>query len=329
MEIRLNRPTIRRREMDAVLTTMVQDRIGPGSEADELCAFLSQSFGFSGGIALRTHLESLFALFHCLGLEAGQRVLTTALSPQIYRRACELYGLELVVLDVQDGMTLIDSDALRSAEAELILLEEGKGFYENLEFVSEFNIPVAVDTSYTGSEERYKGLVKFLLIRLESDNLLTSGGGTVVLGAGRKEYSFLKKYREMLSNSELLADINAALAVSMLKNIESGTSKLAELKKLFLDAAARSSHQVWGDESLMEQFALILDGNMNDASSYARKKGIETKAHFSDALILHSEDPERWPNALNIALRTIDFPFYPFLGKSEADAIIKVISTLP
>jgi dTDP-4-amino-4,6-dideoxygalactose transaminase len=84
MKIELYSPTIRRKEMDAVLTTMVEDKIGPGERGRLLLHTAKEHFNFDYALALRSPAVALQLALKALNAEAGQGVIISALSPSYY-----------------------------------------------------------------------------------------------------------------------------------------------------------------------------------------------------------------------------------------------------
>ena len=54
MKIQLYSSTIRRKEMDAVLSCMVEEKTGPGELNQKLVQFVKEFYGVSGAVALRS-----------------------------------------------------------------------------------------------------------------------------------------------------------------------------------------------------------------------------------------------------------------------------------
>ena len=68
MAIETFSPTIRRREMDAVLTCMVEEKLGPGELNARLIQQVKESFGVSGAFAVRSPAIALKYALRALAL---------------------------------------------------------------------------------------------------------------------------------------------------------------------------------------------------------------------------------------------------------------------
>lgn len=81
--------TIRRREMDAVLTCMVDEKIGPGEMTRHLVQSVKEFFSVDGAFAFRSPAIALKYVFKAFGLEPGTGVIISALAPLWQLQAVE------------------------------------------------------------------------------------------------------------------------------------------------------------------------------------------------------------------------------------------------
>ena len=85
--IRFYKPALYRKDMDAVLQTMVDEKIGPGERKKEFLRSFAAYIGKKDGIALRSYPDAIVAALHALGIEEGESVMISVLSPRIYLEA--------------------------------------------------------------------------------------------------------------------------------------------------------------------------------------------------------------------------------------------------
>ena len=83
MKIEIHTPTIRRKEMDAVLTAMVEEKIGPGERSRLLIQTAKEQLRFDYALALRSPIVALHLALKALDVKAGQGVIISALSGQM------------------------------------------------------------------------------------------------------------------------------------------------------------------------------------------------------------------------------------------------------
>ena len=74
-------PTIRRKEMEAVLTCMVDEKIGPGDMNVKLIQTAKELIGFDGAVALRSPAIAFEYIFKALDFSKDGAVIFSALAP--------------------------------------------------------------------------------------------------------------------------------------------------------------------------------------------------------------------------------------------------------
>ena len=94
--------TIRRKEMDAVLTCMVDEKIGPGELNGRLIQVVKEFTGCDGAVALRSPAIALSYALKAMGIEAGSKIMISALAPVWQFKALKSLGFEPLVLDVSE-----------------------------------------------------------------------------------------------------------------------------------------------------------------------------------------------------------------------------------
>jgi len=171
-------------------------------------------------------------------------------------------------------------------------------------------------------------------VGLEEEDIITSGGGVVLLASGRKELTDLKRVSMGLPRSELLSDMNAALGLIQLGAVEQFIQRRKEIAQIFQQSLLKTRHkglaQGGEGENIWYSFPVLLAAGMKDVMQYARKKGVETTAGFQDTIAAGLDFGNgRLPNARALYLRCVLFPLYPSLGKQNVALVSKVLSTLP
>jgi dTDP-4-amino-4,6-dideoxygalactose transaminase len=259
---------------------------------------------------------------------------------ELYRTLKER-GIEPLFGDVDpDSMTLTAEEAQRGVEqgAKAIFVDEALGYVPDLEGIAASGVPLIEDVSESlgGHDGKRKcgEYGSFIVQRLEEDDIITGGGGTLLCASGRQWSSGLKSHAERLDPGARLSDLNAALASIQLKELENYVSRRQEVYAYLLDALRKSRHhapvQKGEGEHMPYAFPVYIDGSLKEAQSYARKKGVETRQAFAHCALSSLDAEDEWNGeARKIAMRTLLFPIYPRLSKKEVETIGKVIATLP
>lgn len=339
------KPSIRRKEMDSVLSTLVSDQIGPNVTYRELVKELSFLAETYDGFALREYERAVTLALKALGLQENDGVVLSALSPFSYYRILRALKLTPVPVDVDSYSMSIDYEAVekRVREGAKAVIADGPfGFVPPLIKIAELGVPVIEDITTTlggHTGERACGSYgEHVVIRLEQQDLITSGGGTVVLSRKKSGFTSLKQAAEELPEEAFLSDMNAALAKIQIKELEHYFERRKELYSFLLAALRRGKHgapvQTGESEPVAYSFPILVEGSVKEVQSYARKKGVETRRAFSNSLLAADtdsvgEENNTFPQARKILNSCILFPLFPRMPKGEADKIAKVLTTLP
>ena len=155
------------------------------------------------------------------------------------------------------------------------------------------------------------------------------------MAAGRREWTVLKNYTDNAVRTDILPDINSALALVQLKEFNRNEQARKTLFALFSRALMSGKNKTFSrfnDEgSTVWSFPVVLNGSFKDVKQYAGRKDIEIQSAYADSVISHLDELEaqnlKTAKALN--LRTVLFPLYPRLGSESAAKIAKVLGTLP
>jgi dTDP-4-amino-4,6-dideoxygalactose transaminase len=356
LKIEVYSPTIRRREMDAVLTAMVQDRIGPGELARLLVQIAREHIPFDHCLALRSPAIALAFALKALNLEDGSAVVVSALSPRYYAQVLEELRLKPVYCDTAPGQAVISAETVSAALAKnesglaprCVVAGHMLGFVPDTAAIAALGLPVIEDCSQSYGtrigEERAESLGVLTILGLEERDLLTAGGGALLYAMNRRDAAALRALSPLPEYS--LPDLNAAMAIVQFKEAVRNLERRREIGQAYIQSALRTRHRqfVQGEVSVTTDsgvekrgieynnyaFPLILETGMKDVKAYAKKKEITVESAFDETLICSPGiAPEFYPEAYSLSLRTALFPLYPRLTGAETEKVAKLILTLP
>jgi dTDP-4-amino-4,6-dideoxygalactose transaminase len=355
LQIEVYSPTIKRREMDAVLTAMVEDQIGPGEQAKFLVQTAREKLKFDYCLALRSPAIALFLALKSLNPERGQGVIVSALSPLYYSRVIDDLGLIPLYCDVLSSAAYMGRETVEKAIASKpegldimgIVLHHTLGFLGDGTAISELGIPLIEDCSQSygtligdGSSAQSPGNAGvFTILGLEERDMLTSGGGALLYSANRRAAGRgTSEVPRELPPEYGLPDMNAAMAVVQFREAAKNNLKRRDIARLYTQSALRTRHKRFIQHDIQTlpveynnyAFSLILETGLKDVKTYARRKEIAVENAFENTLVGSGlVPPEQCPEAYSLSLRTVLFPLYPRLGTAEAEKVSKLILTLP
>ena len=344
--------TIRRKEMDAVLTCMVDEKIGPGELNTKLIQQVKEFIKCDGAVALRSPSIALKYALKSINLEVSSKIMISALAPAWQYQSVLDLGYEPLVLDVDEASGLVTPEIVAEGMkkgGKLLLLHETEGILPDFKGIKDLQIPVIEDISQsagasvpvlnedgspTQDRKAAGNFGVFTILGLEERDVITSGGGAVLIASGRREWLVLKHFVDEAPLTDLLPDINCALAWVELKEYPRNEKTRKELYTMFNQACMIGRHKTFAREmengSTMCSFPLILSSAYKDVKQYAAKKDIEIQLAYDNSVIaLHDELAEECIHAKSLYLRCVHIPLYPRLTHAESAKIVKILSTLP
>jgi dTDP-4-amino-4,6-dideoxygalactose transaminase len=365
MKIEVYSPTIRRKEMDAVLTTMVEDRVGPGEHTQFLIHIAKEYFGFDYCLALRSPVFALQLALEALlskrsneenqladdksshledsgeeKVPKGRGVVISALSPLYYDRVIRSLGLYPLYCDTADDSPLMAEEKITSllaAKPLSIIFHETLGYLPEAERLSGLGIPVIEDCSQSAGtaigEKKAGSFGTLTVCGLEEKDMITAGGGVLLFASNRRDAALLRSLDE-LSPEYLLPDLNAAMAAVQLRESAKNLGRRKELADVFVHGSLQTRHKRFHEAEGLEYnnyaFSLVLESGTKDVKAYAKRKEIEVEEAFDSTLAGSGAIPSaQCPCASSLALRTVLFPLYPRLGAQAAERVAKLVMTLP
>lgn len=343
MKIPVFSSNIRRREMDAVLTCMVEEKIGPGEINQKFIQLVKEYFNVDGAVALRSPSIALKFILKVLDLPKESGIMISALAPMWQLLAINELGYKPIILDVAADTCLVNTEIVQQGMKDggrVLILHETMGLFPEINEILELNIPVIEDISQSAggvyNEKKVGSYGMFSILGLEDRDLLTAGGGAVLLCPQRRDWIVLKKVIDESSITDILPDINSALGYIQLKELEKNEIIRKEMYGLYIKSVLQSRHKTFPrpdsdvTHTSIYGFPIVLTNGFKDVKLYAQKKDIEVELAFEKSIISYKqEELENCIQAKSLLLRCAMFPLYPRLGNAKASKIIKVITTLP
>lgn len=342
MKIQTFSSTIRRKEMDAVLTCMVEEKIGPGESNARLLQRVKEYFKVDGAVALRSPSLALKYALKALDLPKESGIILSALAPSWQIIAVEDFGYKPLVIDVSPESGLVSPEAVHEAilnGGRLLLLHETMGLVPNISALLELGIPIIEDISHSAGATLGDTLTGtfgvYTILGLEEQDILTAGGGAVLMAPSRREWIVLKKYTDIAPSTDILPDINCALAFVQLKEHNRNEQVRREMYEMYIRSLMQGKHKTLiqqGEYAVQTVylFPVVLSSGYKDVKQYASRKDIEIALAFEKSIIALREDSlEHCLQAKSFLLRCALFPLYPRLGFTQAAKIAKVLATLP
>jgi len=269
--------------MDAVLTVMVEEKIGPGEQNRLLIQTAKEQLSFDYALALRSPAVALHLALKALNVQSGQIVVLSALSPRYYLQVLQDLQLTPLYCDVTYDFPcmnreLIEKTIERKADENIkteqngslagsaaqicaIILHHTLGFIPDTPAIADLGIPIIEDISQSygswfkpdknesNEKDNFQPSFihsKFTILGLEERDMLTSGGGALLFAMNRKDGTLLRNFAG-ITNEYCLPDINSALAVVQFKEAQRNAERRRDIAEIFIQAslplASRTKHK--------------------------------------------------------------------------------------
>lgn len=364
--------TIRRKEMEAVLTCMVDEKIGPGELNERLIQTVKETTGCDGAVALRSPSLALEYALKACDIAKDSGIMISALAPSWVIHAVEKYGCKPIVLDVAEdtgNITVEKAEEGIKNGGRVLVLSETMGILPDIKAFLALGIPVIEEISQSAlsyypldenEEDVKKAMAKraanppkegeeypelkgkragmygtFTIMGMEDRDIITSGGGAILMAPARREWIVLKHLVDEAPSTDILCDMNCALAYVEIKEFNRNEQTRRELFNAYSRAIMSGRHKTFiraaDDGSTIYSFPLVLNSGFKDAKSYAQRKEIEIRPAFENSVIALRQEElrESCRTANSLFLRTALVPLYPRLGQKDVAKIIKILGTLP
>jgi len=327
--------------MGSVLSCIVSDKIGPGEISRELVSRAYQLLGHAGGVSLCNPYLALSVALDGLGLAPQDPVVLSALAPSLWLRVISDKGLVPLVADVERESGSMDpQEVARLAQkgAKAILVHHTVGIITDVEALRAHGLPILEDCSQglggRLADHMCGSQADICLISLAPEDIITCGGGALVLAKSKQVASALRRLVEGSPLYSPLADMNAALGISQIAALESFAHVRREVVAAFAQSLLKSRHAGLASkldaENVLSSFPVSLVDGMKEARQYALKKNVDTAPAFADTVAALDDGPgAQCANARSLVLRCVLFPLYPMLGKRDVETVCKVLATLP
>ncbi|MQY76503.1 MAG: hypothetical protein GH155_02630 [Spirochaeta sp.] len=183
MAIPIFRPSIKRKDMDKVLTCMVSDRLEPGPVAKEFARFFSDYLGAAGGVGTVNYHTAISAALDTSGVERGDRVIISSLAPQTYLEVFRQKGIQPLTADVDPDTCMMmqaEVDRFMDKNPRVIIINNTLGYYPDPEVLNDYSLPVITDFSQGFNNANTPGKAMqgdIMLLSLAVDSIITAAGG--------------------------------------------------------------------------------------------------------------------------------------------------------
>ncbi|MCK5201995.1 MAG: DegT/DnrJ/EryC1/StrS aminotransferase family protein, partial [Spirochaetales bacterium] len=310
--IPIYKPSIKRKEMDALLSTLVSDYLDSKNDNSEFLKAISKFLHLEGGALLRDYSTAISVALDSLELGSGSRVLISPLSPSSYLRELEKRGITVVYADVDIISGCIcheEMERLLDSDIDAFILYSPNGISPDYSFLADTDIPVIEDITTTvgcsPDDDERDWTADIIILKMELPDIITSGEGTAILAGDKKNLSSLRNNLSDLPVTAYLLNMHAAMGLIQLDSIEHFLERRREIGKIYEASILKGHHKAFysSEEQIRNYpaFHVVLNTPLKEVSRYARKNGVMVELAFSDSsLAMEPSDSKKCPNARSL-----------------------------
>lgn len=335
------KPSIKRKEMDALLSTLVSDYKEVANDNNDFLKALSKLLDFEPGALLRDYSTAIYIALQALGLGSGSKVLISALAPASYIKEFEKLSITAVYADVNISTGCMEPREIQEiieTGIDCVVITSPNGISPDYSLFSELEVPVIEDITKTigcrTGDEDNNWQPDISILRMELMDIITSGEGTAVFSGNKKYLSVLRPIVNDLPETAFLLNMHAAMGLIQLDSLDFFIERRREIGEIFEKSILKGNHKSFyslnGSARNYPSFYVVLNSPHKEVIRYARKNGVMVELAFSNtAMAIDPLISEKCPNANSLYMRTAVFPLYPGLGSSNTLSISRLLSTLP
>ena len=334
------KPYINRKDMDSVLSCLVSEKLENSQISKQLCSDICKAIGADEGFLFKEYRRAIEIVLCSIEAEGRKNVILSPLLPLYYKFAIESAGLKPLYVDVSPETAFISYDKLKEVvlnnenSIHSIILDSPLGNVPEITKIAELGIALIEDISNsfgaTAEEKPSGSFGDYIIMNMDPDKVITAGTGTFVAVKGKKNKEILKNIVSEYDKDIFLPDLNAALVVHQINNLEKIIKARNDIAVIYSQAVMKTKNKTFMqiNNSFFTAFPVIAESSTKEIKKYALKKSVEVLDAFSDSII-NKFNIEECPEAKALNMRCVIFPLYPNIGKNNAEKIVKIISTLP
>ena len=337
--IRYTKPTLIRKDMDAVLQTMVDEKIGPGEKRREFIKLFALYIDKKDGIAVRSYVDAIAYSIQALKLEENSTIAISLFAPRVYEYVIKKLGYNIFLTDsdeysqpkIEDVQRAIIENNVKA----LIVFSPLGSLYRNVDDYKELSIPIIEDVSESLASEfeevKAGSLGDIVICQFEEDGIISTAGGAIAVSRSQEIIDSLKKETEKIRKYTDLPDMNASLGIMQLQKLDNTIARRREIFNAFYQSLIKGEGKPFltGNKNFLANgytFPVVIENMMDEALQFSEKMGIEVKKSFTSTIGYKYLDRfDLYPNSVGPLSRCISFPLYPLLKSTDVDTIEKVL----
>ena len=341
MKIVTNRPTITRKELEAVLDCLINDELVAGESVRIFENAVAKMIGLKHSLATTSLTAAYHLVFKALDIGASDEVIIPSFFPQAPLSALAMTGGTGILLDIEKDSLFPARDAIReriTPNTRAVIIGDLFGFHADREGLAELGVPLIEDISHSiGTElnELPAGRSgSFTVASFDPAGIITTGNGGMVLTNNSRHFSVMKELRgngkERLHFDYTMTDFQGSMGITQLAKLPDLLARRREIARMYHDSVRITPHAtpfLYGDQFSYQSFPLLFNATDERIESYWRKTRIEMVRSIGNPLHrLLGLPGTDYPNAERYAKKLYSVPLYPTLSRKDVEKISRAVA---
>ncbi len=347
--IHFNKTYISREELEAVLESLLEDKITNEAILEKFEKNFCEVLDFKKAIAVNSRTSAYHLVFLSLDIHSENTVWMSSLSSIHILDAARYMGINIRLIDNGKNSFHPDLEQLNNLvekemkENDIFIADYVYGSYFSFPFekLKEKNIKIIEDiTGILGyqinqNDNFLHSIGKYSEIQicgLDAEDIITTGKGAMILTNSTKIYKNItekcygkQRNIEKIAYDYLLEDFQCAMGIHQLNKIGQMLNRRKKIGQKYLEGLKNTNHATYFDNLVFDnyhKFPIVFQRPQEEVIRHYKSLKIEVSLI---PLPLHKYlnlSPLDFPNAERLFKKSITLPVYPILTAGNVERII-------
>ena len=345
-----NRPTLSQRDSDAIASVIASGYVAQGKQVAAFERRMADYVGLKYGCALSSGTASLFVALKVAGVQTGDKVIIPTYVCSALLNSIYMMGGQPVLLDVdKDNFNIIWTQMLDAIDehtkAVIVPHIHGLPAYidkgslpQGVTLIEDCATAVNSFVEYNGERMHVGHIGHMAVFSFYATKYFTCGQGGMICTDDEGLYKSIVDYRDFdccvtyIPRFNLqMTDIQAAMGLSQMERLQEFASRRNEIAAAYRDICNQKGWKYQGCGNNY-RFIIKFDSSTkrDELMRVMEQNDIRCIIPIERYELLHNYlhlDAKHYPNAEEIASRTLSLPIYPLLTDEELERITNILRT--
>lgn len=360
------KPTITKKDLENVLDSLIDDDLLTGNISRSLEANFAAFIQRKYALTFNSANSAFYSLWKGLNLQATDEVIIPSYYSPVTLSSLRLFPAQILILDFdKEGFYYNEELLLEKVgnNSKVVLIPHLYGdirFFEKIPILKKKypQLIIIEDVSHSlggiihENGENYMSGMRgdIVFCSLSDDSIITTGGGALLATDQHKwlqswndlrnfRHSYANIKRKKASENETMeffdmqmADFQAALGITQLKNLQKFNERRKEIAELYRKVLVRTKHKFLtiSEQPVSHKFPVVLDTEAEPIITRAKKQKIDIL--YQSFYPLHGLlqlPKEEFRSSERLFQRLIEIPIYPHMRKRDVEQVIEFLSSIP